>query len=55
MVFINLKYNIQNALITKFSGSGYYIFMSINFDIGLLKSIAPCNYNAALWYLQYII
>lgn len=49
--FINLKYNVQNALIPKFSYSGYYIFMSINSDVGLLKSIAPCNYNAALWYL----
>lgn len=52
--FINLKYNVQSALIPKFSGSGDYIFMSINFDVGLLKSIAPCNYSAALWYLRYI-
>lgn len=53
--FRNLKYNVQNALIPKFSGSGYYIFMSIHFDKALLKSIAPYNYSAALWYLQYII
>lgn len=33
--FRNLKSNIQNALIPKFSGSGYAIFMSINFHTGL--------------------
>lgn len=53
--FRNLKYKVWSMLIPKFSGPGYYVFMSINFDIGLLKSIAPCNYSAALWYLWYIL
>ena len=39
--FRNLKYNVRSMLIPKFSGPGYYVFMSVNFDTGLLESIAP--------------
>lgn len=55
IAFRNLKYEVQSMLIPKFSGPGYYVFMSINFDVGLLKSVAPCNCSAALWYLWYIL
>jgi hypothetical protein len=40
---------LKNSLVLKFSDMGYYIFMTINFDIGPLKSIFPCNYKAVLW------
>lgn len=40
ITFIHLRY-VKNAVVPKFSDIGYYIFMTINFDIGLLKSIFP--------------
>lgn len=53
ITFIHLRY-VKNAVVPKFSDIGYYIFMTINFDIGLLKSIFPCNYKAVLWCMLYI-
>ena len=53
--FRNLKYKVRSMLIPTFSGPGYYVFMSVNFDTGLLESVAPCSYSAALWYLWCIL